>query len=196
MKSAIIVTFILTIISAQAWAVEVPTGDFKYTNTQAVSTKHIHRLYQRSSKEKELIKARKEDGYICKRQNSTITDCYKYIDTNPNQIDFTSEKHAKFSPIFSEKIHKIEELSSGELVTIYEVTQDNSLNSLQNTSYKAYDNKDGEFYVDLNIDNFNQVRFSVLNSTDLSRFSFQKEKLNKREHYLHGLISNYIKKTP
>jgi hypothetical protein len=184
---------IILLLGSTASALDVPVGEFKYSDTQAFRTKHTHRLYQKSSVEKKMIETYRASGYNCKRQNADITDCYKYIETNPNMIDFKIEKLAKLAPTFSEKIEGVEELSSGESVTIYQVTQSNLLNDRQNSVYKAYDIKNSGLYIDLSIDNFNQVRFELVGPRVLTRVSFEKEKLNKREHYLHGLTSYYIK---
>jgi len=180
-------------LTSTASALEFPTGGFQYSHTQAFRTKHTHRLFQKSSSDKKAIEAYRANGYACKRHNSSITDCSKVVVTNPNQIDFDSEKLSTFSPIFSNKILGVNELSRGDSVTIYEVIQSNSVNSFENQSYKAYDIAGSDFYVDLNIDKFTQARFKVIGSKVLTRVSFQKETLNKREHYLHGLTSYYIK---
>lgn len=182
-----------TLISSLSLALEVPVGDFHYTNTQASKTKHVHRLYQQSSAEKNLIETYRANGYLCKRQNSSITDCSKFIDTNPNEIDFESSKLIKLSPVFSDFVESVEKISSSETVDVYEVKQENSTNSKQNSKYKAYDIKDSGFYIDLNKDNLSSVRFEVLSPRVLSTFSYQKEKLGKREYYQHSLISYYVK---
>ena len=70
-----VAALVLFALGTQAWSIDLPVGHFQYTNSQALSTKHFHRLYQRSSKEKVMIEDYRAKGYLCKRQNSSITDC-------------------------------------------------------------------------------------------------------------------------
>lgn len=190
---ALISIFIITLVSSASLALEVPVGDFQYTNTQASHTKHVHQLYHKSLTEKQQITDYRANGYTCSRKNSSMTECSKFIETNPNQIEFREEKLAQLSPVFSDFVESVEELSSADAVSIYEIKQENSSNFHQNTHYKAYDIKGSGLYVDLNKDSLKKVRFEVLSPRVLSTFSYQKEKISKREYHLHSLLSYYIK---
>ena len=189
-----ILSFIFcSVLSTQVWALDLPKGDFEFTNTQAVSTKHIHSLYHNSKKEQILIADYRANNYICARKNKHITECSKNIEINPNKIEFKTEKLSKLSPTFADHVESINEVSSADAVSIYEIKQDNSTNERQNKMYKVYDITDSGFYIDLKKSNSNSVRFEMVNPRVLTHFSFQTEKLSKREFFKHGFTSYYIK---
>jgi len=192
MKFKITLMFFM-FLGSQALALDLPVGFFQYSSTEAVSSKHFHQLYHNSSAERLLIEKYRQKKYICSRKTNTVTLCSKVTSVNPNNIDFQTDQLALISPLFYEQIDSVEEISKGDAVTVYEVEQKHKLDSIEDLNYQAYDLIKHGFYLDLNTDSFGLVRFKALNSNVLTRLSFEREKVSKREYYRHSLLSEYKK---
>jgi len=186
--------FLLLMVSSTASALDLPKGSFVYEASDFVLTKHFHRLFQKNPDDKKQINVYRGQGYSCKRQNSNITDCSKLVSVNPHEVVAKTKNLASLSPKFSDEIEGVEEISSGDAATVYEITQEHSTESTVYSGYRAYEITNSGFYVDLLTDQSRKIRFEFIDANTLTRFSYQKEKLSKREHLRHSLISTYKRK--
>jgi hypothetical protein len=188
-----ILSLILLISSlAHADDLSFVKGGFNYTSSEIISTKHIRQLYSKSKKERDLIKDYRSFGYECSPKSSQIVECKKIISTNPHQIEPKNTKTSLLNPYFAD-VQKVELINEGDFTVTYNVEQNTNLNEFSSEGYKAYKLNNSGLYIDLKTNPNSKLRFQVLNQNTLTHFSFEREKISKREFFIHGVSHIYLK---
>lgn len=190
-------TFILSLILfvtsfSQATELDFLKGEFTHNQSKIIATKHLRQFYRQSPKERQLTEDYRDFGYACLIKSQKFIECSKMIETNPHQIDPKTKTALLLSPSFG-KEQSIELVSETDAVTIYDVRQDMTANKFESKGYHAYRITDSGLYVDLNLKKNTKKRFQVVDENTVTHLSFEREKISKREFFLHNVSHQYIK---